>query len=126
MFLQTPLSYSWSMPASPSRVRALAIVLVLYACAQLLSFGFLISAKPHHIGRMWTFGALGPLAAVTAVPRFQYHSLASNALFAVVCALVLIAPFAYAIRPRRWTLAVTVIGLLVWSLFGIGFTIDHM
>jgi hypothetical protein len=114
------------MPASPSRVRALAIVLVLYACAQLLSFFFLISAKPYSAGKMWTFGALGPLAAVTAIPRLQYHSLASNALFVAFCAVVLAAPFAYAIRPRRLTLAVTVIGLLVWCLFGIGFTIDHM
>lgn len=114
------------MPARPSRVRALAVVLVLYACAQLLSFLLLISMKPYHVGRMWAFGALGPLAAVTAVPRFQYHSLVGNALFVVFCALVLIAPFAYAMRPRRWTLVVTLIALLVWCLFGIGFTIDHM
>ena len=114
------------MPARPSRVRALAIILVLYACAQLLSFFFLISAKPYSAGKMWTFGALGPLAAVTAIPRLQYHSLASNALFVVFCAVVLATPFAYAMRPRLWTLAVTVIGLLVWCVFGIGFTIDHM
>jgi NADH:ubiquinone oxidoreductase subunit 3 (subunit A) len=114
------------MLARPSRVRALAIVLVLYACAQLLSFSFLISAKPYSAGKMWTFGALGPLAAVTAVPRFQYHSLVGNALFVAFCVLVLAAPLAYAMRPRRWTLAVTVIGLLVWCVFGIGFTIDHL
>ena len=109
-----------------SRAKALATVLVLYACAQLLSFLLLTSAKPYHAGEMWTFGALGPLAAVTAIPRFKHHSLASNALFVAFCALVLIAPFAYAMRPRRWTLAVTLIALLVWCLFGIGFTIDHM
>ena len=114
------------MPARPSRVRALAIVAVLYASAQLLSFLFLLSMKPYHLGQMWTFGALGPLAAVTAIPRFQYHSLAGNALFLAFCSLVLIAPFAYALRPRRWTLVLTVIALLVWCLFGIGFTIDHM
>ena len=109
-----------------SRVKALAIVLVLYATAQLLSFLFLISAKPYHAGEMWTFGALGPLAAVTAFPRFKYHSLLSNGFFVACCLLVLAAPFAYAIRPRRWTLVLTVIALLVWCLFGIGFTIDHM
>jgi hypothetical protein len=114
------------MPARHSRLRALAIVLALYACAQLLSFLLLISVQPYHIGRMWAFGALGPLAAVTAVPRFQYHSLVSNALFVAFCALVLIAPFAYAMRPRRWTLVLTVVALLVWCLFGIGFTIDHL
>lgn len=112
--------------ARPSRIRALATVLVLYASAQLLSFLLLISMKPYHLGQMWTFGALGPLAAVTAIPRFKYHSLMSNAMFVAFCTMVLAAPFAYAIRPRRWTLAVTVIGLLVWCLFGMGFTIDHM
>ena len=82
--------------------------------------------KPYHLGQMWTFGALGPLAAVTALPRFQYHSLLGNALFLAFCAAVLAAPFAYAIRPGRWTLILTVIGLMVWCLFGMGFTIDHM
>jgi hypothetical protein len=114
------------MLARPSRVRALAIILVLYAGAQLLSFLFLISSMPYSAGKMWTFGALGPLAVVTAVPRFQYHSLLNNALFVAFCAVLLAAPFAYAIRPRRLTLAVTVIGLLVWCAFGIGFTIDHL
>jgi hypothetical protein len=114
------------MLARPSRVRALAIILVLYAGAQLLSFFFLISAKPYSAGKMWTFGALGPLAAVTAIPRLQYHSFVSNALFVTFCVVVLAAPFSYAIRPRRLTLAMTVIGLLVWCVFGIGFTIDHM
>ena len=115
-----------SRPGPVSRVQALAIVAALYASAQLLSFLFLTSAQPHDIARMWTFGALGPLAAVTAIPRFRYHSFVSNSLFVVFCAVVLIAPFAYAVRPRRWTLVVTVVGLLVWCLFGIGFTIDHM
>ena len=114
------------MPARPSRFRALAVILSLYAAAQLLSFLLLISTKPYHVGRMWTFGALGPLAAVTAVPRFQYHSIPGNALFVALCAVVLAAPFAYAIRPGRWTLGLTVVGLLVWCLFGIGFTIDHL
>ena len=75
---------------------------------------------------MWIFEALGPLAAVTAIPRFQYHSLVSNALFVAFCGAVLAAPFAYAIRLRLWTLVVTVIALVVWCLFGMGFTIDHM
>lgn len=118
--------YPCFMPARPSRTRALAIVLVLYACAQLLSFFLLVSAKPYSAGRLWTFGALGPLAAVTAIPRFQYHSLVSNVLFVAFCAVVLAGPFAYAMRPRRWTLAVTVIGLVMWWVFGIGFTIDHL
>lgn len=114
------------MRARPSRIRALATVLVLYASAQLLSFVLLNLAQPYDVGRMWTFGALGPLAAVTAVPRFQYHSLLGNALFVAFCAVLLAAPFSYAMRPRRWTLGLTVIALLVWCLFGIGFTIDHM
>lgn len=109
-----------------SRARALAVVLALYAAAQLLSFLLLLSMKPYHLEQMWTFGALGPLAAVTAVPRFQYHSLPGNAMFVAFCAMVLATPFAYAIRPRWWTLALTVVGLMVWCLFGIGFTIDHM
>lgn len=114
------------VPPRLSRVRALAIVLVLYASAQLLSFLLLTSAKPYHVEQIWTFGALGPLAAVTAIPRFQYHSLVSNALFVAFCGVVLAAPFAYALRPRRWTLVLTVIALVVWCLFGMGFTIDHM
>lgn len=110
----------------PSRPRALATVLVLYATVQLLSFLLLSSEKPYHVEEMWPFGALGPLAAVTAIPRFRYHSFLSNAMFVAFCGAVLIAPFAYAIRPRRWTLLLTVVALLVWCLFGIGFTIDHM
>jgi hypothetical protein len=114
------------MAVRPSRIRAFAIVAVLYASAQLLSFLLLNLAQPYDVGRMWTFGALGPLAAVTAIPRFQYHSLLGNALFVAFCTVVLAAPFAYAIRPRRWMLGLTVIALLVWCLFGIGFTIDHL
>lgn len=102
------------------------VVLVLYASAQLLSFLLLTSAQPYDVGRTWTFGALGPLAAVTAIPRFQYHSLFGNAMFVAVCAVVLAAPFAYALHPKRWTLGLTVIALLVWCLFGMGFTIDHL
>ena len=63
---------------------------------------------------------------MTAIPRFQYHSILANVSFVAFCAVVLAAPFAYVIRPGRWTLALTMVGLLVWCLFGIGFTIDHM
>ena len=94
---------------------------MLYSSAQLLSFLLLSSAKPYELGRMWTFGALGPLAGVTAIPRFQYHSILANVSFVAFCAVVLAV-----IRPGRWTLALTMIGLLVWCLFGMGFTIDHM
>lgn len=42
--------------------------------------------------RKWTFGVLGPVAAVTATPRFQYHSLLGNVLFVALCGMVLVAP----------------------------------
>jgi hypothetical protein len=75
---------------------------------------------------MWLHGALGPLAAVEAVPRFQYHSLPGNIAFVAGCLTLLAAPFAYVIRPRRATLFLSLIGLVAWCLFGLGFTINHM
>lgn len=75
---------------------------------------------------MWLHGSLGPLAAVEAVPRFQYHSLLGNIAFLAGCLTLLAAPFAYVIKPSRATLALSLIGLVAWWLFGLGFTINHM
>lgn len=99
----------------------------MYVVVQLLSYVLLQAAcSPYGIGRMWLHGALGPLAAVEAVPRFQYHSLQGNIAFVAGCLTLLVAPFAYVIRPRRATLVLSLIALVAWWLFGLGFTINHM
>lgn len=99
----------------------------MYVAVQLLSYILLHAAcSPYGIGSLWVHGALGPLAAVEAVPIFQYHSLPGNIAFVAGCLMLLAAPLAYVIRPRRLTLILSLVGLILWWLFGLGFTIRHM
>ena len=55
----------------------------------------------------------GPLAAVTAIPRFQYHGLLSNTLFVLVFLALAALPWLHCWKPRRWTLAIS---MLAWVL----------
>jgi hypothetical protein len=111
----------------PSRTAALLRLAGLYVAVQVVSYFVLqTSCSPYVLGDLWIHGALGPLAAVEAVPRFRYHSLLSNCGFVLLCVAVLTAPFAHVIWPRRGTMIVSLIGLVVWWLFGLGFTINHM
>jgi hypothetical protein len=99
----------------------------MYLALQCISLIILQSAcSSPAVGSLWLHGALGPLAAVEAIPRFRYHSLLSNLGFVLACIGILVAPFAYVMWPRRLLLAVSVLGLVVWWLFGLGFTIHHM
>ena len=75
---------------------------------------------------LWRYAALGPLAAVEATARFQYHSFLGNAGFVAWCIAVSLAPFAYALRPGRAGLAASVAGLVLWVVFGLGFSVRHM
>lgn len=110
-----------------SRASALWRVAALYLTVQLVSYLFLqASCSSYVLGELWIYGALGPLAAFEAVPRFRYHSPLGNIGFVVFSVAVLVAPFAYVIRPRAITLILSAVGLVVWCLFGLGFTIDHM
>ena len=118
-----------SLPRRAPVTRATAFwrVVAMYVVVQILSYLFLLeSCSRYSLADMWVHGALGPLAAVEAVPRFKYHSVVSNGAFVLGCLALLVAPFAYVIRPHLLTLIVSAIGLILWCLFGIGMTIDHM
>lgn len=114
-------------PRPVSRRTALVRVAALYGTIQLASFVVLwLVLSEYTFWGVWLRGALGPLAAFEAIPRFRYHSLPGNIAFSLWCLAVLLAPFAYVARPRRATLAVSVAGLVVWWIFGMGFSIRHM
>lgn len=68
----------------------------------------------------------GPLAFVTAFPRFQYHSLLANALFVLTFVALAALPFLHVWRPRRWTLMMSLLAWLVWPWLGFLFTIHHV
>ena len=101
-------------------------VAMMYLVVQLLSFLILRAAGSYSVRDTWIHGALGPFAAVEAIPRFRYHSLLSNLRFVGGCLIILALPFVYVIRPNRATLILTALGLIVWCLFGFGFTIHHL
>ena len=114
-------------PKPVQRSAALWRVAAMYLVLQVVSYLVLrMCCSPYVHGDLWLHGALGPLAAVEAIPRFRYHSLPGNLGFVMVCLAVLAAPFAYVLNPRRWTLVASAVGLLVWCLFGMGFSIRHM
>lgn len=113
--------------AAVARSTALLRLGMLYLLVQITSYLMLQSAcSPMTRGRIWLYGALGPLAAFDAIPRLQYHSSIRNFVFFLTCIAVLAAPFIYVVRPRLLTLLVSIVALIVWCLFGMGFTIDHM
>lgn len=113
--------------ARATRAAALRRVALLYLAVQALSYAALqASCSVLDLRDTWFCGVLGPLAAVEVVSRLQYHAWFRNALFVLLCLVILLVPFAYVARPRRSTLVVSAIGLVVWCLFGLGFSIDHM
>jgi hypothetical protein len=108
-------------------LNALQRVVFLYFVVQLVSYVILQqSCSPSVHSDVWLHGALGPFAAIKAGTRFQYHSLLSNIGFLLVCLAVLVMPLAYIVRPKRATLVVSLIGLVIWCVFGLGFSINHM
>lgn len=110
-----------------ARSTALLRLGMLYLLVQIASYLALQSAcSPMTRGRIWLYGALGPLAAFDAIPRLQYHSGIRTAVFFLTCLGILAAPFVYVVRPRLLTLLVSIVALIVWCLFGMGFTIHHM
>ncbi len=110
-----------------TRAKALRRVASLYLVAQLFSWVILRAACSELVrGELWRYGALGPLAAVEAIPRFRHHSLLGNVGFVALCLALLVAPFVYAVRPGRATLAASGVALAVWVLFGLGFSMHHM
>jgi hypothetical protein len=110
-----------------TRVRALGRVAFLFLAVQLASWVILqLSCSELTRGELWRYGALGPLAAVEAIPRFRYHSLLGNAGFVALCLAILGAPFVYAYRPGRATLVWSAVACVVWVLFGLGFSIRHI
>jgi hypothetical protein len=106
---------------------ALKRIVFLYLVIQLSSYLILQQACSRYTySNVWLHGALGPFAAIKAGPRFQHHSLLSNIGFLWVCLMVLVTPLAYVVRPRRATLAISIIGLVIWYVFGLGFSINHL
>ena len=109
------------------RQSAATRVLALFVVAQLASFIVVQrGCSEYYQGELWAHGAAGPLAALKAIPRFRYHSVVSNLGFVLLVALLLAAPAAHVIWPRRATLFVSAAALVVWILFGMGMSIDHM
>ena len=100
--------------------------MMLYLIVQLLSYLLLQVSCSYGVTRLWLYSALGPFAAIEALPRLQYHSLLNNLAFVCAGLIILAAPFAYVLRPRRATMVLSLIGLIVWCLFGLGFTINHI
>lgn len=90
------------------------------------------------VGVLWSVGLLrftmeqilctlaGPLAAVTAIPRFQYHSLFANTLFVLGFAALAALPFLHCWYSRRWTVVLSVLAWMSWPWLGFLFTIHHL
>lgn len=68
----------------------------------------------------------GPLAFVTAIPRFQYHSLLANALLVMTFVALAALPFLHWWKPRRWALIVSLLAWALWPWLGFLFTIHHV
>lgn len=117
-----------SDPPRPAQRRAALLrVAALYLVVQAVSYVVLqLCCSPYVNRDLWLHGALGPLAAVEAVPRFRYHSLAGNVGFVLASLAILLAPFVHVLRPRRTTLVASAVALVVWCLFGMGFAVRHM
>ena len=121
------MAASSAPPGSTQRSTALWRVAALYLAVQAVSYAVLrLCCSPYVNHDLWLHGALGPLSAVEAVPRFRYHSLPGNVGFVLVSLAILVAPFAYVLRPRRITLVASAVALVVWCLFGMGFAVRHM
>jgi len=102
-------------------------VLALFVAAQLTSFAVVQrGCSEYSRDELWAYGLAGPLAAVKALPRFQYHHVVANAGFVLFTMLLLVAPAVHVFRPRRWTLALSALAMAIWILFGMGMSIDHM
>jgi hypothetical protein len=110
-----------------SRRTALWRLAAMYLTVQAVSYLVLqTSCSPYALTDLWVHGALGPLAAVEAIPRFRYHSLLSNAAFVALWCAILALPFVSVVWPRRVTMVVSLLGLIVWWLYGLGFTVHHI
>lgn len=111
----TPLAARWR------------IVLGAWALSESLAFGILWGAGWLRFTVEQVLCTLaGPLAFVTAFPRFQYHSLTANTLFVAAFLGLAALPFLHAWRPRRWTLVVALLAWTVWPWLGFLFTIHHL
>ncbi len=103
------------------------LAVMAWTFSECMAFGFLST-----VGAMrWSLfevscTLLGPLAAVTAVPRFQYHTLLGNMGFVLLFLILAGLPFLHPYHPRRWTLIVSAIAWLLWPWLGFAFTINHM
>jgi hypothetical protein len=102
-------------------------VLTMYFVVQLASLMIVHQGcSSYEQVEFWTHGVLGPLAAIKVVPRFRYDSLLPTAGFVLLAAALLVAPAVHVLWPRRATLIVSAVALVVWVLFGMGLSIDHM
>jgi hypothetical protein len=103
------------------------LAVMAWTFSECMAFGFLST-----VGAMrWSLfevscTLLGPLAAVTAIPRFQFHSLLGNVGFVLLFILLAALPFLHPYHPRRWTLIISAMTWLLWPWLGFAFTINHM
>lgn len=114
------------MSARLPLVHAWYLMALAWMASELFAFGLLWAAE-------WLNGEwnqllctlAGPLACVTAIPRFQHHSVWSNTVFVLVFVLLTALPFLYVLRPRRWTLIVSMLAWGLWPWLGVLFTLNH-
>ncbi len=111
---------------TPRRAAA-ARVLALFLVAQLASFAVVQrGCSEYSRTELWTYGVAGPLTGVKAIRTFQYHPFPANAGFVLFTLLLLVAPAVHVLWPRRATLPLSALAMVLWILFGMGMSIDHM
>lgn len=115
------------MPEPTVPVTSWRIAVIAGLSSETLAFGILWSSGWLRFTSEQILCTLaGPFAAVTAFPRFQYHSLSANALFVLAFAALAALPFLHCWRPRRWTLALSLLAWALWPWLGFLFTIHHL
>ncbi len=114
-------------PASTSTAARGRLAAAAWVVSELLAFAILAVANGMRFSTETVLCMLaGPLAMVTAIPRFKYHGFFGNAGFVLGFALLAALPFLHVGHPRRWTLALSLLAWLLWPWLGVAFTIRHV
>ena len=108
------------------RAHALRIACGAWILSEAFAFGILWGGGWLITTKLMLCTLAGPLAFVTAVPRFQYHGVLANTLFVLAFLALAALPFLHVCRPRRWTLVVSLIAWVLWPWLGVPFTINHL
>jgi hypothetical protein len=111
-----------------SALRRWAPSLGLFLAVQALAMGWLV-AEVHHAQldeALWRTFA-GPFNLLSRLDRlFAYFRFPRDALLLLLLAGIAVLPWTHAWRARWWTLALSLLGSVLWAAAGFGFTIDHL